>query len=141
MNPGVVALSLPSRFDSLEEVTELIAQTGRRFEISEEDETDLLMSVVGAMNNAILQGNGQDPAKKIHLRVETTGNKVTVAIQDEGSGFDPNRVPDPTQPENLLRVSGRGILMMKSFMDTVEFGRGDRGLRVLMTKHLGKARK
>jgi serine/threonine-protein kinase RsbW len=69
------------------------------------------------------------------LRIEIAPAKVTVLVRDEGGGFEPERIPDPTQPDNLLNSSGRGILMMKAFMDEVDFSPSESGLLVKMIKN------
>ena len=102
--------------------------------ITEEESADLMISVMEAVNNAIQHGNREDAAKKVHIKVEAASSCVTVWVRDEGEGFNLDSVPDPRDPENLLNVSGRGILMMKAFMDHVEYPRDESGRLVKMTK-------
>ncbi len=88
-----------------------------------------------ALNNAIKHGNKMDENKKVHFFIEVEGHEFRIVVKDEGDGFDLSKVPDPTNPENLLKTSGRGIFYIKSFMDHVEYNTED-GCTVTMTKRL-----
>jgi serine/threonine-protein kinase RsbW len=86
-----------------------------------------------ALANAVLHGNREDSEKKIHVRCECDDNVgVYLVVRDEGPGFDPAAVPDPLAPENLGAEHGRGILLMKQFMDEIHYERG--GTEVHMRK-------
>jgi serine/threonine-protein kinase RsbW len=87
-----------------------------------------------ALNNAIKHGNKMDGTKLVFFGITVKDGEVQIIIKDEGEGFDPDQVPDPTHPENLLKTSGRGIFYMKSFMDRVEY-LNEGGTTVTMTKH------
>ena len=90
-----------------------------------------------AMANAVRHGNRLQPERKVHVDLSVDPGAVTIRIDDEGEGFDPSRIPDPTQPENLLRPSGRGIFYMQQFMNHVQFSRAPGGgTSVLMVKNL-----
>ena len=86
-----------------------------------------------ALNNAIKHGNKMDEKKKVEFVVQVEDDDFRIIIKDQGEGFDLTDVPDPTQPENLLKTSGRGIFYMRSFMDQVEYN-SDGGTTVTMTK-------
>lgn len=88
-----------------------------------------------ALNNAIKHGNKMDGRKNVHFRLLVEHQEFRIMIKDEGEGFDLSKVPDPTNPENLLKTSGRGIFYMKSFMDRVEYNTED-GTTVTMSKNL-----
>lgn len=92
-----------------------------------------------ALNNAIKHGNKMDGNKKVHFVIQVEKGEFRIMIKDEGEGFDINKVPDPTNPENLLKTSGRGIFYMKSFMDHVEYNT-ESGTTVTMTKHYKKVK-
>lgn len=85
---------------------------------------NVLIAVTEAVNNAIIHGNKNDKSKSIIVRVLSTEDAVTFSIKDEGSGFDYDNLPDPTAPENLEKENGRGIFLMKSLSDAVEFSDG-----------------
>jgi serine/threonine-protein kinase RsbW len=85
-----------------------------------------------AIVNAVKHGNRNDPARSVHLRYRLTSQRVLLEIEDEGNGFDPHQVPDPLAPENLERSGGRGLLLMRTYMNSVRYNR--RGNRVTMCK-------
>jgi serine/threonine-protein kinase RsbW len=114
-------LKLPSRIESIAEAAEAAAGVAQRLNLSEEAAFGLDMAVRESVTNAVLHGNRQDEAKTVEVAFEDAGDYVVVTVRDEGEGFDPSSVSDPTAEENLLKTSGRGILFMRSFMDTVEW--------------------
>ncbi len=85
------------------------------------------------LNNAIKHGNAYDPDKMVELEFDVTPQQARITITDQGEGFDPDAVPDPTADENLERPCGRGIMLMRAYMDKVEYNR--RGNRVRLLKH------
>jgi serine/threonine-protein kinase RsbW len=85
-----------------------------------------------ALINAIKHGNKMDPAKKVHIEANIKPHRAEIQIEDEGPGFDRSSVPDPTAEENLCKCSGRGILLMESYMTTVKWT--NNGRRVQMIK-------
>lgn len=86
-----------------------------------------------ALVNAIKHGNQQDPSKQVHVCCQISQEMVRIVIEDEGSGFSPEDVPDPTQDENLEKPCGRGIMLMRAFLSVVEYN--ERGNRVVLEKH------
>ncbi|HEY5138039.1 MAG TPA: ATP-binding protein [Methylococcales bacterium] len=86
-----------------------------------------------AMMNAVKHGNKQDPLKKIQVEYSITPEKFDISIIDEGGGFAPTEVPDPRCGENLFKATGRGLLLMKAYMDYVEYN--ESGNRVHMMKY------
>ena len=100
-----------------------------------EIESDVEMAIREALANAVLHGNLQDPRKEVRIscRVQP-GRGISIVVRDEGQGFDPTKVPDPTAIENVLSLSGRGIHLMKALMDEVHFERG--GTVVHMSKRV-----
>lgn len=89
-------------------------------------------AVEEALVNALKHGNQLDQNKKVLIRYESSNEQVSFQITDEGNGFDPNNVPDPRDPENLGRPSGRGLLMMRHFMTEVTYN--NKGNQVTMKK-------
>lgn len=85
-----------------------------------------------AVTNAVKHGNANDPAKQVHLRYYVDTKRVVVMVRDEGHGFRPDAVPDPTVDENLERPSGRGIMLMSAYMSKLRFN--DEGNEVWMLK-------
>jgi len=79
------------------------------------------LAVEEALNNAMKHGNGLDPAKSARLTYEVTDERIDIRIADEGPGFNFQQVPDPTLDENIEKPTGRGIMLMRAYMDTLEF--------------------
>jgi serine/threonine-protein kinase RsbW len=95
------------------------------------DERDVEIALREALANAVLHGNKEDIRKKVHIDFHVhLGREVSIVIRDEGSGFDPMKVPDPTTAENILSETGRGIHLMKMLMDSVQFDDGGREVRL-----------
>jgi serine/threonine-protein kinase RsbW len=99
----------------------------------------LTMAVREAAVNAVLHGNDYDPAKQITASLENTGTSLVITIADQGTGLDPETLPDPLAPENLLRGTGRGIFLIRSFMDEVPFRQLQPGTELTLVKHLAPA--
>jgi serine/threonine-protein kinase RsbW len=93
------------------------------------------MAVRESVANAIKHGNKLDEGKSVEMNLSSDGDEMTISVRDQGEGFAVEDIPDPTNPENLLKVNGRGILFMNSFMDEVNWSRhDDGGMIVSMTK-------
>jgi len=105
----------------------------------EEDLHRIGMSVRECMVNAVVHGNRYNAKKKVGLRVSTTPDRLSIQIWDEGEGFEMSSLPDPLADDNLLRHSGRGLLLMQAFMDEfVIRPRQPQGTEVKMVKYVGK---
>lgn len=109
----------------------------RSCEVPDRDTFSIVMAIEEALINAIKHGNQLDPAKKVHVNFRIEGFSCTVEIRDEGPGFDPEDVPDPTDVENLERPCGRGLLMMRHYMHVVEYKSG--GSVVYMQREFGSS--
>jgi len=96
----------------------------------------ITMAVREAAINAVLHGNEYDPALQITVGLENTGSSLIITIADQGKGLDLSTLPDPLAPENLLRGTGRGIFLIRAFMDEVQFRKLDPGTELTMIKHL-----
>ena len=101
--------------------------------------TEVEIALREAMANAIIHGNHEDRRRQVHVTCRCEPGEVSIAVKDEGKGFDINKVPDPTAPENLGSVHGRGIHVMKALMDEVRFEEG--GAVIHMRKSAGEAPK
>jgi serine/threonine-protein kinase RsbW len=99
-----------------------------------EDLFSIRLALEEAITNAIKHGNKLDASKKVVVRFGTDGTQLVIQVEDEGTGFDPTSVPDPTAEENLERESGRGLLLMRYYMDNLEYN--PRGNCVTMIKTL-----
>ena len=128
-------LVLPSRIESVAEAAAAADEVARRLHLSEEAAYGLDMAVREAVTNAVLHGNRQAADAPVEITFVDAGAQLIVTVRDRGRGFDPTQVADPTDPANLLKASGRGILFMRSFMDEVEWTRHPEGGTVVrMTK-------
>src|SRR5438270_13516434 len=104
----------------------------QQVQFDEHDIFAIKLALEEALVNAIKHGNQMDPAKKVHVACRVHSDHFEVQITDEGPGFDPEEVPDPTAPENLERPCGRGLLLMRHYMNEVNYA--DRGRSVIMSK-------
>ncbi len=93
----------------------------------------LLLAVTEATTNAIIHANKCDVNKLVSVDVEVDKTKIIIKITDEGEGFDPSIVPDPTQPENLLKDSGRGVYLMRVYMDELKYNITPTGTETILT--------
>jgi serine/threonine-protein kinase RsbW len=95
------------------------------------DECDIEIALREALANAVLHGNKQDVRKKVHVSCSISpGKELSIVIQDEGNGFDPAKIPDPMAVDNINSENGRGIHLMKMFMDAVHFDYGGSEVRL-----------
>jgi serine/threonine-protein kinase RsbW len=118
-----------------EDAVNLIRDLVKRLEKhhwSRRDVFGIHMAMEEAMMNAIKHGNSSDCSKKIHVEIVVSDVKFYSKITDDGSGFDPDQIPDPTAEENLERTSGRGIMLIKQFVDEVRYS--DQGNSIELVK-------
>ena len=93
---------------------------------------DVLVAVTEAVNNAIVHGNSNDPSKPVLIDIQCSEGEIIAVIRDSGRGFDPDSIPDPRLPENLLREGGRGVFLIRHLADSVEFSRSNDGNAVFI---------
>ena len=131
---------LDSTLDSVDVAEEHVLQQARELGFDEDDQYRIGMAVRECMVNAVVHGNRYNARKKVHLTVSRSTDRLSVVIADEGDGFDMSKLPDPLADENLLRHSGRGILLIQGFMDEFSIRpREPKGTEVKMVKYVGKA--
>jgi serine/threonine-protein kinase RsbW len=97
----------------------------------------MLVSITEAVNNGIVHGNKTNPEKFVSLSCTCFKNRIMFVVRDEGTGFMKEDLPNPLSEENLLKESGRGILIIEHLMDKVEYHRTDSGMEIIMTIYLG----
>ena len=134
MNATRVSYTLESSLASVNKAEQTAGEVAARSGFEEEDCGRIAMAVREAAVNAVLHGNRYDPAKRLTISFETTPDALTVAVRDEGAGLDPAIIPDPLAPENLLKQSGRGIFLIRAFMDEVRFRDLTPGTEITMIK-------
>ncbi|HET7113179.1 MAG TPA: ATP-binding protein, partial [Pyrinomonadaceae bacterium] len=127
--------SLPSRIDTVATAAAAVAEFLNRSGFSEEASFGIDMAVREAVTNAVVHGNRKDENKTVDVTLKSSPDAVEISVHDQGAGFNPEDVPDPTAAENILKASGRGIFFMRSFMDEVDWSiRPGGGTTVRMLK-------
>jgi serine/threonine-protein kinase RsbW len=114
-------LKLPSRIEAVEEAATAVAEFLNRMGIGADVAFGVDMAVREAVTNAVIHGNKLDGAKAVEVKLRNTPEAFEISVHDQGSGFDPSAIPDPTKDENILKTSGRGIFFMRNFMDEVDW--------------------
>jgi serine/threonine-protein kinase RsbW len=127
------SITIPSTSAHCRDVQKRILDDVARAGFNSDSFYAIRVALEEALTNAIKHGNRLDAGKKVHVRATVTPQKAEVVIEDEGGGFQRSGVPDPTLDENLQRCSGRGILLIESYMNEVKWTRG--GRRLKMVKH------
>lgn len=123
-------LSIPSDWSNIKQVENFIENLIREFQLDEKLQGKVVVSVVEAVNNAILSGNKLDPQKVVKLTAIKSIKKVIITVEDEGEGFDFKRIPDPTTPDKFIQATGRGLYLMSSLTDKLLFTKN--GAKVIM---------
>jgi serine/threonine-protein kinase RsbW len=137
---GKITYILDSSLESVNRLEQTAEEMARKAGVDEDEIYRISMAVHEAAVNAVLHGNCYDPEKRISASFEATGKDLVIQIADQGKGLNPDTLPDPLAPENLLRGCGRGIFLIRSFMDEVNFRQLHPGLELTLIKHLGTAR-
>lgn len=137
MAKSSVFIELSSNYELTDLVQAVSDELALMLGFSDDEGHWIGMAIREAVNNAIKHGNRQDPSKKVTVAFHYDVDQLTIAVRDQGEGFDVASVPDPLLPENLLKTSGRGVFYIRSFMDSVEFSGGNgSGTEVRMVKRL-----
>jgi serine/threonine-protein kinase RsbW len=131
-----VSYTLESTLESVNQAEETARRIALQMGFAEEDVYGISMSVREAIINAVLHGNAYDPHKKVRVFFERKDGTLQVTVQDEGKGFDPDKVPNPLAPENLLKQSGRGVFLIRSYMDEVRLRSLEPGTEIVMIKRV-----
>lgn len=128
-------IKLPSRIESVEEAASKADEFARERGLGDEFIFAIDLAIRESVANAVKHGNKFDEAKNVEVQFEDSDDGFGVTVRDFGEGFSVDEIPDPTNPENLLKTNGRGILFMRSFMDEVEWSNhSEGGLVVKMLK-------
>jgi serine/threonine-protein kinase RsbW len=136
----VVRLEFTSAFEMLDFVQVVSDHISRRAGLDEDSLHWVSVAIRESVINAMKHGNQNDESKHVFVEFETTGGNVpelSIRVRDQGPGFDPEEVADPLAPENLLKSSGRGIFLIRSFMDDVQLLRApEGGMEIRMVKRV-----
>jgi serine/threonine-protein kinase RsbW len=114
-------LTLPSRVEAIDEAATAVAGIVTRSGISEDDAFGIDMAVREALANAVIHGNKLDETKLVEINVKSSPDSLEISVRDQGQGFDPDTISDPTKEENILKSSGRGIFFIRNFFDEVDW--------------------
>lgn len=112
-------LIFPSDIGNLRLVEKAIDELSIEYDLSDEVYGNVLVATMEATNNAIIHGNRSDPDKEVKIEINLEEKELMVHIEDQGKGFDHMNVPDPTAPENLEKINGRGIFLMERLSDEI----------------------
>lgn len=135
--PRSFELTIPSRLEEMQAVHALIEEVVKEFQLDEEIAHWIELTISESMINAIQHGNQSDPKKEASLKISSDGDAIEVIVEDQGKGFCLESIADPTDLANLLKPSGRGILIIRSFMDEVDLSKREGGgSRLRMLKKL-----
>jgi serine/threonine-protein kinase RsbW len=130
-----VSYTLESSIGSVNRIEQTAELVALRAGFDEDTVTNISMAVREAAVNAVLHGNAYDPHKTVTAIFETNADDLIIRIADQGGGLDPDNLPDPLAPENILRGTGRGIFLMRAFMDEVKFRQLHPGTELTLIKH------
>ena len=131
-----VSYTLDSSLETIDSAEEKATRVATDLGFDEDEVLQISMAVREGAVNAVLHGNGYAPDKKVTLAFEHTGGSLVITICDQGKGMDLSKIPNPLAPENLLKTSGRGIFLMRSFMDVVEIRPSQTGTELKLIKHV-----
>lgn len=117
-------LTLTSDPGNISKVEQYVNKVAQRYELDPERHTNLLISLTEAVNNAIIHGNKQDKSKTVSIRLSRTKKCLAVRVSDQGTGFNPADLPDPTCPERICECGGRGVFLMQQLCDKLRYLNG-----------------
>ena len=135
MTEQTTRLVLPSHIEAVADAAAALTDFVKSCGLDEQATFGIDMAVREAVTNAMVHGNQEDEAKSVEVIFSCLENALEIEVRDQGGGFDPADVPDPTEPANILKPSGRGIFLMRTFMDEVEWSaRPEGGMAVRLVK-------
>ena len=121
------SIIIESKIENINKIENIIDEVSEKARINSEVYGKILIATVEAVNNSIMHGNKEDDSKKVKVEFTINEDFVSITIEDEGPGFNFYNVPDPTTPENIENIHGRGVYLMKHLADDVIFhGRGNK---------------
>ncbi len=128
-----VVKEITSSRHNIKEVEDVLLVINEDFKLPTEEYNKLMIVVTEVVMNAIVHGNKLDDSKVVKLTVNYNDKEMKIKINDEGNGFDFTNLPDPTTEENLLKNTGRGIFIVKSLIDDVEYKNTGKGSEIIIT--------
>jgi len=114
-------LNIPSKIENLRIVEKAIDELSAEYNLNSELYGNILIAAIEAANNGILHGNKLDETKNIHVTFSVSKENLVITVKDQGQGFDYMHIPDPTSPENIEKINGRGVFLMEKLSDRINF--------------------
>jgi len=128
-----VKMTIASSYDDAREVQRLIRDEVEKAGFDDDSQFAIKLALEEAIINAIKHGNKLDRTKQVHVEWKVTPQVAEITIEDEGPGFNRDSVPDPTKETNLEKLTGRGLLLIEAYMNSVEYTKGGRRVRLVKT--------
>ena len=130
-----LVLEIPTDVRSIEHAVDYVMERSRTCETYHKRlRLNFRVGLTEALTNAMLYGNEYDPSKRVRVEVTLEGGRLEARVTDQGRGFDPSTIPDPTEPENILKSGGRGLFLMRQLLDEVSYN--DQGNQVTLVLRL-----
>jgi len=129
-----IQIQIPSLAENIRIIESFIDNAKDQYQLDDDIYGNIMIAVTESVNNAILHGNNSESNKSVTLKLELDDNIIKFIISDEGNGFNYETLPDPTSPENLDKIGGRGIFLMKNLCDEVHFN--DEGRQVALSFYI-----
>jgi len=123
-------LNIKSDIQNLRIIEKELDDISSELGIAQDNYGKIMVCAMEAVNNAIIHGNKADINKIVIVEIGNEGTDLVISVEDEGTGFKPSEIPDPTKPENIEAISGRGVFLMSRLADKIEFS--ERGNKVIM---------
>jgi serine/threonine-protein kinase RsbW len=118
-----IKLDIPSVLDNIRIIESFIDNAKDHYDLTDDIYGNIVIAVTECVNNAIVHGNHSDRSKLVHIQLLIEDHTIRIIVQDEGEGFDYNNISDPTAPENIHKLGGRGLFLMRNLCDEIEFDR------------------
>lgn len=124
-------VKIASKRENLREIEKLVDEFNEIEELNESLYGKVLLATIEAANNAIVHGNKLDPEKTVMVEIRKSKDRIEIYVEDQGEGFNYMRIPDPTAPENIENIHGRGVFLMKQLSDEVNFYKNGTKVQIL----------
>lgn len=129
-------ITIQSKLDNISHVEKLVDEISEQCKLSSDVYGKILIATIEAVNNSIVHGNKLDVSKTVDVGFQITSSSIHIYVKDQGPGFNFDNVPDPTKPENIENVSGRGVFLMKNLADSIFFNKN--GSQIELVFNLAK---
>jgi serine/threonine-protein kinase RsbW len=129
-------LIITSDFANLPRVEKFTVGICKKAKLNEDQSDNMAIAITELVNNAIIHANKQNPEKKVTIRARYEKDRIVVCIIDEGEGFNPEQVANPTDPKNLWKQNGRGLFLVRNLIDEVEIHSSSSGTEIILTEYI-----